>query len=116
MDALEHRRVREHAPNHPSQIHGLAILQGILENLYPCITDAAQTHNTNLTHHRTGPIFDDGSCEFTLFGGRKWVVAFVGCFVLGLVGVLGVVLCCLAKKSVSGLIVESQLSPTRATR
>jgi len=56
MDALEHRRVREHAPNHPSQIHGLAILQGILENLYPCITDAAQTHNTNLTHHRTGPI------------------------------------------------------------
>ena len=28
----------------------------------------------------------------------------------------GVGLCCLAKKSVSGLIVESALSPTRATR
>jgi hypothetical protein len=33
-----------------------------------------------------------------LFDGRKWEVAIVGCFVLGLVGDLGVGLCCLAKK------------------
>ena len=51
-----------------------------------------------------------------LFGGRKWEVGFVGCFVLGLVGGLGVGLWCLAKKSVCGLIVELFLSPTRMTR
>jgi hypothetical protein len=52
-----------------------------------------------------------------LFGGRKWEVGFVGCFVLGLVEGLGVGLWCVAKKSVCGLIVELLLlSPTRTTR